>query len=95
MALAIKCEGLIRDGVVKDQAELARFGRVTRARMTQIMNLLSLAPDLQEAILFLKSPPKGREVVTEHHLRRIAGEVAWKVQREMWRGIVGDASSEA
>ena len=53
MALAIKFEGLIRDGVVSDYADLARLGVVTRARMTQIMNLLNLAPDIQEEILFL------------------------------------------
>lgn len=46
MALAIRFEGLIRDGVVADNAELARLGHVTRARMTQIANLLNLAPDI-------------------------------------------------
>jgi hypothetical protein len=55
MALAIRFEQMLRDGVVADQAELARLGHVTRARMTQIMNLLSLAPEIQEEILFL--PP--------------------------------------
>jgi hypothetical protein len=48
MALAIRFEGLLRDGTIRDYAELARLGRVTRARMTQIMKLLLLAPDLQE-----------------------------------------------
>src|SRR3712207_3152134 len=33
--------------------KVARLGHVTRARVTQIMNLLNLAPDIQEAILFL------------------------------------------
>jgi hypothetical protein len=54
MALAIRCEGLVREGTVRDYAELARLGQVTRARMTQIMNLLWLAPDLQERLLFLE-----------------------------------------
>ena len=53
MALAIRFDGLIRDGVVRDYAELARLGRVSRARLTQIMNLLMLPPDIQEEILFL------------------------------------------
>jgi len=51
MALAIRFDGLIRAGKVRDYAELARVGRVTRARLTQIMNLLNLAPDIQEEIL--------------------------------------------
>ena len=57
MALAIKFQGMLDRGEVKDYAELARLGHVTRARVTQIMNLLMLAPDIQEAILFL---PVGR-----------------------------------
>jgi len=40
MALAIRFDGLIRDGEVADYAEIARLGHVTRARVTQIMNLL-------------------------------------------------------
>src|SRR4051812_19660792 len=53
MALAIRFDGLLRQGVVKDYAELARLGHVTRARVTQIMNLLNLAPCIQEELLFL------------------------------------------
>src|SRR6185295_3410288 len=53
MALAIRFDGLLRQGKFRDYAELARLGRVTRARMTQIMKLLDLAPDIQEQILFL------------------------------------------
>ena len=53
MALAIRFEGLLREGTIRDHAELARLGRVTRARMAQIMRLLNLAPDIQEQILFL------------------------------------------
>ena len=53
MALAIRFEGLLRDQTIRDYAELARLGRVSRARMTQIMKLLDLAPDIQEQILFL------------------------------------------
>jgi hypothetical protein len=42
MALAIKLDGLVRTGVVRDYAALARLGRVTRARVTQVMNLTLL-----------------------------------------------------
>jgi len=84
MALAIKFDQLIRDGVVSDQAELARLGHVTRARLTQIMNLLSLAPDIQEQILFLPATERGRDAVTEKQLRPIAAETDWRMQRRMW-----------
>lgn len=51
MALAIRLDGSIREGTVKDYADLARLGGVMRARVTQVMNLLHLAPDLQEALM--------------------------------------------
>lgn len=73
MALAIRFDQLIRDGVVSDQAELARLGRVSRARVSQVMNLLCLAPDIQEQILFLPATKRGRDPVTERDLRPDCG----------------------
>ena len=72
MALAIKFDGLIKEGVVRDYADLARLGHVTRARMTQIMGLLNLAPDIQEEILFLPRTLAGRDPIREIMLRPIA-----------------------
>ena len=73
MALAIRLDQLIREGTVTDQAEMARLGHVTRARLTQVMNLRCLAPDLQEQTLFLPPTERGRNAVTEKQLRPIAG----------------------
>jgi hypothetical protein len=87
MALAIRFEGLIRDGVVKDQAELARLGHVSRARLTQIMDLLCLAPEIQEAILFLPATERGRDAITEKQLRPVAATDSWSKQRRMWRAL--------
>ena len=84
MALAIRFDQLIRDGAVADQADLARLGHVTRARLTQIMNLLSLAPDIQEAILFIPATERGRESITERDLRPIAATADWQKQRKVW-----------
>ena len=89
MALAIRMDGLLREGAVKDYAELARLGHVSRARLTQIMNRLHLAPDIQEAILFLPPVQGRRESVTEKALRPVAAELDWRKQREMWRGMRG------
>ena len=88
MALAIRFDQLIRDGVVADQAELARLGHVTRARVTQIMNLLNLAPDIQEALLSLPSVETGRDVITERDLRQIAAIPDWRKQRIGWTQLV-------
>lgn len=85
MALAIRFDELIRSGEVQDYAELARLGHVTRARMTQIMNLLNLAPDIQEELLFLPPTVQGRDAVGERDLRGITWEADWRRQRQMWR----------
>ena len=87
MALAIRFDQLIRDGVVADQAELARVGHVSRARLTQIMNLLFLAPDLQEKLLFLPTFECGRNPLTEKQLRPITATSEWLQQRRMWARV--------
>ena len=92
MALAIRFDRLIRDGIVADQSELARLACVTRPRMTQIMNLLNLAPDIQEQLLLLQAVMEGRERLHERALRGIVATSDWVLQRGRWtvltRGIL-------
>lgn len=87
MALAIRFENLIRDGQVADFAELARLGHVTRARITQIMNLRLLAPDIQEAILFLPHVERGRDPIHIRQLQAIALVPDWRKQRRLWEPL--------
>jgi hypothetical protein len=89
MALAIKFDGLIKEGVARDYADLARLGYVTRARMTQVMGLLNLAPEIQEQILFLPKTMAGRDPVSERSLRRVTAIVRWDRQRKAWREMRG------
>ena len=84
MALAIRLEDLLESCQVRDQAELARLGRVSRARLTQIMNLLHLSPDIQEQLLSLPETAGGCDAVFERDLRPIAKVVSWERQRKMW-----------
>jgi hypothetical protein len=88
MALAIHLEGLVRDGKVRDYADLARLGHVTRARITQVMNLLALAPEIQEQVLHMSPITDGRHAISEHDLRPIAAQSDWVRQRAMWRRLV-------
>jgi hypothetical protein len=81
LALAHRFDELVQSGAVRDYAELARLGHVTRARVTQIMNLLNLAPDIQESILWL-SPRSGRRI-TEREMRTIAGGVARRLSNQL------------
>ncbi|QDT55944.1 hypothetical protein Pan44_39920 [Caulifigura coniformis] len=92
MALAIKFDQMIRDGVVKDQAELARLGFVTRARVTQIMNLLNLAAPIQESLLSIALPSRGRDRITERQLRRLLEFNEWSGQSSVWSTLANVAS---
>ncbi len=87
MALAIRLEELIAAGHVPSYAGLARLVGVSRARLTQIANLTLLAPDIQEAILFLPPVVKGREPITERHLRPLVAEPDWQRQRAQWERL--------
>lgn len=87
MALAIRFDHLLQTGTVSSLSELARLARVTQPRMTQIMNLLHLAPDIQEEILHLPPVAKGRDPITEHDLRPTAGLLHWDAQRATWAMI--------
>jgi hypothetical protein len=85
MALAIRFDALIRDGAVTDQAMMARLGGVTRARLTQIMHLLHLAPDIQEELLFL---PAGSRMV-ERTIRPVMRLIGWEDQRHAFQKAKG------
>jgi hypothetical protein len=72
--------------VVTNYAELARLGNVTRARVTQIMNLLMLPPAIQEKLLFLPRLEQGRGEVCLSDLQRVVATIEW---REQWALYVG------
>ena len=90
MALAVRYQRLIAEGAVADYANLAALGHVTRARMTQIMSLLNLAPDIQEALLFLPRTLSGRDAITERGLRPLTAEPDWVEQRRMWKQLLDE-----
>jgi hypothetical protein len=91
MALALKFEGLVRTGVVANYSELARLGHVTHARVCQIMNLIHLAPDIQEALLFLPLVERGRDPLILRDLQPITMTLDWRKQRKAWTDLLGIA----
>ena len=88
MALAIRFDRLLSDGGVKDYAELARLGHVTRARMSQIMGLLNLAPDIQEEILFLPKTVNGRDPISAREVIQMATLKGWQEQWQAWKRLI-------
>ncbi len=87
MALAIRFDDLLRTGKVRDMSELARLAHVSQPRMTQIMNLLHLAPDIQEEILYLPPIAEGRDPITERDTRAISASCSWNEQRLLFRRL--------
>ena len=87
MALAIHFEGLIKKGVVTDFADLTRLGHVTRARVTQIMNLRLLAPEIQEDILLQVGKNVMRDQIGLKELQEISMYPSWSKQRSAWFGL--------
>lgn len=84
MALALRFDELIRSGVVADQAELARRGGVSRARITQIIDLICLAPQIQEELLNLRVDGSIKPI-TERSMRVIARNDNWNEQLAAWQ----------
>jgi hypothetical protein len=87
MAQAIRFDEMLRTGEVTDMLELARRGLVTQPRMSQIMALNQLAPDIQEALLQLPTIT-GKPDLHEKRLRPISAMLLWKDQRIAWRQLV-------
>jgi hypothetical protein len=84
LALAHRLDHLVRQGAIADYATLARLGHVSRARISQILNLLCLAPDIQEAILFLPATVRGRDPICLGQLRALTQTLDWRQQRALW-----------
>jgi hypothetical protein len=87
LALAFRLDELVRAGVIADYATLAELAHVSRARITQIMNLLVLAPDIQEALLFLPRSVRGRDPIHLRQLQPLAAVLDWGQQRHLWRTL--------
>ena len=84
LALAISFNDMIRRGIAKDYSDLARLGCISKERVSQIMRLVWLAPDIQHEILTLPQTPCGRFDVGEVAVRGLAGKTLWGDQRVAW-----------
>jgi hypothetical protein len=89
MALAIHFEELLASGRIQSQGELARIGHVSRARVTQILNLLNLAPEIQEELLLPDTAFDQLDSACEREIRRVVKEPAWQRQQCLWREVKG------
>jgi hypothetical protein len=92
MALAMRFDGLVRSGAVRDYADLARLGHVSRARVSQVMSLLNLSPSIQEDILFMPLVLEGRDPLVLRDVLPITRYVrfVYRQQRRLcrWRVLL-------
>ena len=93
MALALRFEQLLRAGTLTNYVELARLGHVSRARISQIMNLLLLALDIQETLLFLPRTVRGRDPIHLRQLLPLTRVVDWREQRKLWKALLAKKRS--
>ena len=87
LALAWHVEELVRSRTTSSYAAAARLGHVSRARLSQILSLLNLAPDLQEHLLFLHRPARGRQSLVLRQVLTVAAALDWHEQRRRWRKL--------
>ena len=87
LALAIQFQDMLNRGEASNYADLARLGCLTRERMSQIMELVWLAPDIQKEILEFPPNATGRFPVSEVAVRRIGGFLCWERQRVEWKEL--------
>ena len=87
MALAIELDSRLRDCDDLDCRTVADVGCVSRPRITQVLNLLQLAPDIQESLLMLPPLARGREPITEKSIRQLSAEYDWERQRERFERL--------
>ena len=86
LALAHKLQQAIDGGHLRDRAEAARRLGLTRARITQLLDLTLLAADIQEHLLALEAID-GIEPLTERALRSMTRSRTWQEQRTLWKGL--------
>jgi hypothetical protein len=87
LALAWHIEEQVRSGTLASYAAAARLGHISRARLSQIVSLLHLAPDVQEQVFFLQRPTRGRKEFALRHLLSVAAVLDWHEQRRRWRKL--------
>jgi len=91
LVLAYQIDQAVREGRARDYAEVARQIGMTRARVSQIMNLLRLSPALIETLLsnYARLPR-----LTERQLRPVVSGSEPHKQRELFDALLATIESE-
>ena len=83
LAVAHALSGMLARPGGPTRREMARALKMTEARLSQLLDLVLLAPDIQEELLFLEVEP-GRDPIPERALRYVVRALAWREQRRRY-----------
>ena len=86
LILAHQVQGILAEGKAEGLKQVAKWLNLNHQRLNQMMNLLLLAPTIQEEILC--SENKNISLIPEYKLRNIAFELNWNKQLEMWKNLL-------
>ncbi len=92
LALAHHLQRAVERGAAANQAALASELGLTRARLTQVLDLLLLAPDLQEDVLTMEALD-GHQPLAERQLRHVLRSESWIEQRAQWASLTHSAQN--
>lgn len=87
MAMAICFKEILNADSSRDMADLAVAGQVSRARMSQIMNMNLLAPSIQKELIALPKTTSAIDIISIIKIQKIALEPDWQLQRKMWEVV--------
>jgi len=89
MKIAVQYKEMLESGFINSQTELAHLLGVSRAKVTQMLNLLKLDEEIQDFILGLEETDERLKVLTERKLRPLAQIREPKIQQERFEELVG------
>ncbi|MDD5079714.1 MAG: recombinase family protein [Candidatus Omnitrophica bacterium] len=85
LILAYQIQELLSEGKIKDLKQAAGWLNITHNKTYLLMNMLMLAPSIQEAILF--SDNNLIQLIPEYKMNEIAREISWNKQKKMWQAV--------
>ena len=88
LTLAHHLQDLMDQGIVQDYADIARLSGLTRARVSQIMNLTLLAPQIQEELLFATPGEVLSTHSKEYAVRMALKTPVWEEQINVWETVI-------
>ena len=84
LALAYHYDKILAENPNISQNKLASLLPITRARLTQILNLNFLSNHIKSEIMDMPNTFKGKDRISTKIVVKISQELEWDVQNEKW-----------